>query len=122
MICNCDKMRIRVTGWRTDSYFENMDQVAEDSGGWRKILRCPKCSQKWLVDEYDKVQDLFGIKIYNPNDTSDSKLLALHKDCLLEKYGGESDLLCQMANCENYAVTSFAFCAECLIQKRGVFQ
>ena len=122
MTCNCAKMKIRETGWCEDHYFGKMKQIGEDDDGWRGILVCPECSQTWLVEIYDKLQYLFAIKIDDPSNASETKLLAIHIDSFLEKHGGESDVDCQMAGCENRAVNDFAFCAECLIQKRGVYE
>ncbi len=115
-------MEDRVTGWRSDSYFSQMGSIDEINDGWRKVLSCPECSQVWLVDEYDKVQSLFALKIDSPDDLSESKFLDIHKRFLIKEHGGETRETCLMAHCENRAVKDFAFCACCLITKQGVYQ
>jgi len=122
MKCRCEKMEERVTGWCSDSYFSQLNQVSTIDGGWRKVLSCPVCSQAWLTDEYDKVQSLFALKIDSPQDIDASKFLDIHIRFLLKEHGGESSETCLMAGCENKAVNDYAFCAMCLIEKQGVYQ
>jgi len=115
-------MELRVTGWCTDNYFKKMKEVGTSNNGWKKVLYCEQCGQNWLVDEYDKVQYLFAIKIDDPENLSENDYLELHKDFLLKAHNGESSQVCQMAGCNTKAVNDFAFCAECLITKQGVYE
>ena len=115
-------MKERVSGWSTDSYFKNMSVVGKRDDGWRSILQCASCGQNWLVDEYDRVQSLFAIKIDSPTDLSEEKFLRIHKKHLIERHGGESKEECRMAGCNNKAVKEMAFCAQCLITKQGVYE
>jgi hypothetical protein len=115
-------MDVRVTGWKSDSYFSKMESVSTIDDGWRVIASCPICSQNWLVDEYDKVQNLYAIKIDDPNDASKLNFLAIHKKCLIEAHDGESTSKCLIAGCENKSVNDFVYCAECLIEKQGVYE
>jgi len=112
----------RVTGWRSDKYFSNMESVSKIDDGWRVVVSCSVCFQTWLVDEYDKVQYLFAIKIDDPTDTSSAKFLEIHKRFLTKAHDGETEEVCKMSGCENNTVNDFAFCAKCLIQKQGVYQ
>ena len=115
-------MGVREPGWRTNEYFSAMPKVGEADQGWRSILRCPACGQYWLVDEFDKLQSLFAIKIDNPNKPGESELLEIHEQALLKKHGGESEQDCLFAGCGNKAVKGFALCAKCLITKQGVYE
>jgi hypothetical protein len=115
-------MQIRETGWRTSKYFVSMPKIGEANEGWRSILQCSECGQYWLVDEFDKAQSLFAIKIDNPNKPEESRLLEIHEQALLEKHGGESEQNCMFAGCGNKAVKDFAFCAKCLIARQAVYE
>ncbi|MCJ8300148.1 MAG: hypothetical protein MJK13_14600 [Pseudomonadales bacterium] len=115
-------MEVRVTGWRSDTYFSQMKNLGVINDGWSAVLSCPICSQTWRVDEYDKIQSLFALKIDSPNDLSEAKFLGIHKSYLIKEHGGESSKICLMARCGNNAVKDFAFCADCLITKQGVYQ
>jgi hypothetical protein len=115
-------MEVRVTGWHSDKYFSQMNLVSTTDDGWRAIVQCPKCHQYWLVDEYDKLQSLFAFKIDSPDDLEETKFLDLHKAFLLKAHGGESKEGCKMAGCGNNAVNGMAFCASCLVTKRGVYE
>lgn len=99
-----------------------MNLVGTTDDGWRAIVQCPQCHQYWLVDEYDKLQSLFAFKIDDPESIDKTKFLEIHKDFLLNKYGGESNEKCKMAGCTNHAVKGMAFCANCLVTKRGVYE
>jgi len=121
MSCKCKKLKVRVTGWRSDKYFSKMNSVGSTDEGWREILKCNDCNQYWLVDEYDKLQSLFAFKIDNPRAIAKVEFLEIHKAFLLKAYEGESKEKCKMAGCNNNAVNSFAFCANCLI-KQGVYE
>ena len=120
--CKCSKLATRITGWRTDPYFQSMNQVGSRNDGWRKFLECSCCGQCWLVDEWDKLPNLYAIKIDNPEKFSDQKFLEIHKVFLLKAHSGNSEIFCKMSNCNNKAVNDFVFCAECLISKQGIFE
>jgi len=115
-------MEVRETGWRTSKYFSLMPQVGEADQGWCSVLQCPKCGQYWLVDEFDKAQSLFAIKIDNLNKPEESRLLEIHEQGLLKKHGGHSEQSCMFAGCGNKAVKGLAFCARCLIKRQGVYE
>ncbi len=115
-------MEVRVTGWHSDNYFSKMELVGNVDDGWRAVLKCQQCSQYWLVDEYDKCQSLFAIKIDDPEAIESMNFIDIHERFLLKAHAGESTECCKMAGCENKAVKGLAFCAHCLITKQGVYE
>ena len=121
MKCNCSKMKERVHGYREDSYFRHFDEIGQADQGWRVILKCPHCSQLWLVDVFDKVQSLFALKIDRPSD-SEKSFFEVHKKYLIETKSGYSHKKCMMADCENNALKELVYCPECAIKKRGIYE
>ena len=96
--------------------------VGTTEDGWRAVVQCSKCQQYWRVDEYDKCQSLFAIKIDDPENLEKTDFLEIHKTFLLKSHGGESDENCKMAGCGYKAVKGVVFCASCLITKQGVYE
>ncbi len=122
MKCKCKKMRIRTPGYRSDSNFDKFPEIKKVDEGWRSILQCPNCDQYWLVDEFDKVQHLWAIKVDHPDKPEEKDLFELHKTSLEKSRGGYSQEQCRMAECNNAALNNSAYCADCCIIKHGVYE
>ncbi len=121
MKCKCNKKKTKIVGWREDSYFKHFEEIDNACQNWQAVLKCPICSQLWLVDRYDKLQSLFAYKIEKPEDKEKS-FFNVHKEFLEESRGGYSDKKCVMAGCLNKSLKELAYCPECAINKHKIFE
>lgn len=119
--CKCSSKNPRVIGWSSAKPFKNMAKVKTVDDGFRVIVKCNKCGQHWLVDEFDKVSSLFAIKIDSPNKPDDSDLFGVHEKSLIDEYG-LSTTQCHFAGCNNMALASKSICASCSIDKMGCYE
>lgn len=64
-------MKERVSGYREDRYFKHFNLVDDSDQGGKVLLQCPVCTQHWLVDIFDKVQNLYALKVDDPEESWD---------------------------------------------------
>lgn len=62
MKCDCDDQpAIRRIDGTFAALFPGFQRV--DAAEWRALLRCRTCGQLWAVDEWDKYQSQFAVKV-----------------------------------------------------------
>jgi hypothetical protein len=114
MICECSQLPEIV---RLGDH-PNIEQKAEqlETGDWVRLVRCLICGQLWSVDEWDKYQRQFAIKIpqqdgWRQYDTTPSRV-----DFLIQSRGGLTDELCIWTNCKSRRVRGVVYCAKHLFK------
>lgn len=109
MKCSCAQQDALVD--ITDGYprfAERFDLVA--TGNWVKLMRCPTCGQLWKVDEWDKYQTLYALKIAHQEFWESADATSLVKDRMVQNRGGLSDDKCMWQHCKLKAVRGSAYC------------
>ena len=62
MRCGCNQQDTLVD--ITDGYPGFADKFnTVEFGNWVKLMQCPECRQLWKVDEWDKYQTLYALKV-----------------------------------------------------------
>jgi len=86
------------------------------TGSWVRLHRCKECSQLWRIDEWDKYQIQFVVRV--PPGTSWQELDAdpLQKQFLLQSRGGATNSECAWAGCHGSAVRGVAYCIDHLYE------
>ncbi len=102
-----------LTGHIGDANFSKMEKISIDKSGWIHFVKCKKCGQLWMVDEFDKDGKVYGVKI--ESIPSEAEIIII-KLCVKEKelikvYNGYSELICSYSGCNNKALNSIKVCA-----------
>ncbi len=62
MTCNCAQLNKLIDIADVPGSFEKgLTEIMQ--GDWVKLMRCPDCEQFWRVDEWDKLQTQFAVKL-----------------------------------------------------------
>lgn len=103
-------------------YFESKPNEFESTlvkisvGNWVKLFRCSECKQLWRIDEWDKYQTQFAIKVPNIETWESYDATPFQKQLLLQFRGGLSNDICNWARCEKPSVKGVAFCIDHLFE------
>ena len=68
------------------------EQLERDSWFW--LVRCRSCGQRWSLDEFEKYQRQFAIKISRREGWRDFDTTPLRREFLVESRGGLTDEPC----------------------------
>lgn len=81
-----------------------------DVGNWVLLMQCPDCGQHYKVDEWDKYQTCYAVKVPSRDnwESCDSKLLI--KNQMVENRGGYTHDLCIWSGCSLKQVKGSAYC------------
>jgi hypothetical protein len=100
------------------SAFQNtLNEVA--LGNWVKLMECPKCGQLWKVDEWDKYQVLYAVKVPAKEDWENFDSESLIKEKMVVNRGGLTESKCIWVGCKKIQVKGSAYCIDHLY-KTGV--
>jgi hypothetical protein len=110
--CNCSKNKWFTYGHLGMSPYDQMKTIGIDESGWRKYVQCCICNQIWLVDEFDKLQYLFAIKVDEKlnKEQYEKIIIRLRYEVLCERFGGESIEVCSWYQCKNKALNGLKIC------------
>src|SRR5271163_1470547 len=107
MPCVCAKLSRIMDLSRSDSYandFQQMKMPVVEAAEWKKLFRCDSCGQHWIVDNWDKLQSQFTIKIDDPTRWKEFDRTQLVKEYRVELHGGVSGEECMWAGCPKRAL------------------
>jgi hypothetical protein len=113
MSCNCAEIPniVRVEDHRSIERFDELE-----IGDWVRLVRCPSCAQLWSVDEFDKYQRQFAIKIPRQVDWREFDTTPFRRQYLVHSRGGLTAERCIWHNCERCRVKGVVYCADHLYQ------
>ena len=86
------------------------------SGNWVHLHKCTSCGQLWRLDEWDKYQVQFVVRIPLSTDWEQFDAVPLQKQFLVQSHGGLSLEQCIWHGCQNKRVQGVVYCVEHLYQ------
>jgi hypothetical protein len=114
MPCRCSQLPEIV---RLDDYpsiAKDSDEL--ESGGWLRLVRCRSCGQLWSLDEWDKYQTQFAIKISQRDGWRQFDTTPLRREFLIRARGGLTDEICIRTGCSGRRVRGVVYCADHLYE------
>ncbi len=109
IMCNCNELLNLVDITNKHSAFQgHLNEIAK--GNWVTLMECPECNQLWKVDEWDKFQTLYAVKIPEKEGWQDFDNVSLIKDKMISNRGGLTETKCMWADCNNIQVKGSAYC------------
>lgn len=87
-----------------------------EAADWVKLMECPTCKQLWRVDEWDKYQALYALKISDRMAWKEVDAIALIKEKMIKSRGGLAKAECMWQSCANKAVMGSAYCVDHLYE------
>lgn len=113
--CNCGELESLAD--ITQSYTEFIKNLQLLSYGQQvKLMKCFTCNQLWIVEEWDKYQASYAVKIQTDVNWQDFDFSDLIKERIIHNRGGLGLSKCVYANCESRQVNSSAYCAHHLYE------
>jgi hypothetical protein len=110
MKCDCrDHPAIRRIDGTLPALFPGFRHV--DAAHWRALLRCPTCGQLWAVNEWDKYQIQFAVKIADAEGWTASDE-ALRKEYLAQSRGVNTAAKCMWSGCNKNQLNDSAYCVD----------
>ena len=85
-------------------------------GDWVYLMKCPVCGQLWRVDEWDKYQTQYAVKLPGFDNWQAFDAVPLIKQKMIENRGGVEENSCTWRNCEEKQVNGSAFCVHHLYE------
>ncbi|MFC6634296.1 metal-binding protein [Microbulbifer taiwanensis] len=108
-MCHCKLQPNLVDISNSHTEFKSkLDQL--EVGDWVFLMQCPDCSQLWKVDEWDKYQQSYAVKITDKESWKKFDCTALIKEKIIENRGGLTCALCQWSDCNSKQVKGSAYC------------
>jgi hypothetical protein len=115
MECKCAQLREIIDVEDAPAGFvKSLEEVAV--GDWVRLMKCHHCKQYWRVDEWDKYQAQFAIKLKSDEGWETLDVVPLQKNFLLQSRGGTTEQECKWANCTNNRVKGAAYCVDHLYE------
>jgi hypothetical protein len=103
--------------FKLDSYPEFESRTEKVAiGNWVRLHRCIHCGQLWRLDEWDKYQTRFAVRIASFEGWQDFDATPLQKAILVQARGGLADARCIWSGCDKPQVKGVAYCADHLFQ------
>ena len=87
-----------------------------DFEDWVKLMECGTCGQLWKVDEWDKYQTSYALKIEVRDGWKDLDMLPYIKAKMVENRGGLEKHNCIMQQCSQRAVKGSVYCVDHLYE------
>jgi hypothetical protein len=114
MSCSCSKLSPLI---KVDAHPEFIGHLEKlETGNWVRLCRCRECGQHWRVNEWDKYQVQFAVKITDVPQWKEFDSTPLQKRYLLEKRGGVTDEIYNWAGCGQHRVKGVAYCVDHLYE------
>ena len=110
-MCNCEEQPTLIEISNNHSDLKSkLKQV--DVGNWVLLMQCPSCKQLYKVDEWDKYQTCYAVKIPSSEnwETFDSEPLI--KNQMIQNRGGLTNDPCMLAGCNIKQVKGSAYCVD----------
>jgi hypothetical protein len=87
-----------------------------ETGDWVRLVRCPSCQQLWSVDEWDKYQTQFAVRIPQREGWREFDTTPFRRQYLVQARGGLTPERCIWQGCEQRRVQGVVYCANHLYQ------
>jgi hypothetical protein len=87
-----------------------------ETGVWMRLVRCPHCGQLWSVDEWEKYQTQFAVRIPQREGWREFDATPFRRHYLIQSRGGLTDEKCVWKGCEQRRVHGVVYCADHLYQ------
>ena len=115
MPCNCVQIQDLVYYDELPSLLiSNLDQI--DSSSWYQLFKCSVCGQYWRVDNEDRLQERYVLKIKQFDGWQNIDITILAKQNLLASRGGTNNEICIWQDCANHQVKGVLYCIDHLWQ------
>jgi len=113
MPCECSQLSdiVKLDDQSTIGGFEELEM-----GDWVRLVRCPRCGQLWSVDEWDKYQTRFAVRILQREGWREFDAMPSRRQYLIQSRGGLTDEKCIRLGCEQRRVRGVVYCADHLYQ------
>ena len=108
-MCNCKEQPALIDISSNHSDFKSkLNQL--DVGDWVLLMQCPNCKQLYKVDEWDKYQTSYAVKIPSSENWKAFDSESLIKDQMVQNRGGLTNELCMWSGCDVKQVRGSAYC------------
>lgn len=108
-MCNCEEKPALID--ISNHHFEFKSKLSQLAvGNWVLLMQCPECKQYYKVDEWDKYQTCYAVKIPSAENWQAFDSESLIKEVMIKNRGGLSKESCMWSGCEMKQVKGSAFC------------
>lgn len=108
-MCSCEKQRTLIDISNNHVDFKSK-LIQLDVGDWVLLMQCPECEQHYKVDEWDKYQTCYAVKISSPESWEAFDSEPLIKEQMIENRGGLTTEECMWSGCALKKVKGSAYC------------
>ena len=108
-MCNCQQQSDLVEISNYHSEFKARLSKLE-VGNWVLLMSCTDCKQLWKVDEWDKYQNCYAVKIPSRKNWEAFDSESLIKELMIKNRGGLTDSECLSSGCSVNQVKGSAYC------------
>ena len=115
VMCQCIDRSVLVDINNEHSSFKSKLEKLE-VGNWVLLMSCPECKQLWKVDEWDKYQISYAVKVPTKENWEDFDSENLIKQAMIENRGGLIHEKCMWAGCSINRVKGSAYCVNHLYE------
>jgi hypothetical protein len=85
-------------------------------GNWVRLHQCGSCGQLWRIDEWDKYQSQFAVRVPSAETWEAFDASELQKQFLISSRGGLEDSECAWSGCFHPRVKGVAYCVDHLLR------
>ena len=108
-MCNCKEQPELIDISNIYSDFKStLNQL--EFGNWVMLMQCPECEQLYKVDEWDKYQTCFAVKIQSKENWEAFDSESLIKEQMIKNRDGLTNDNCMWAGCNIKQVKGSAYC------------
>jgi hypothetical protein len=108
--CHCSKLADII---RVDDHALFVRRLRKlETGNWVRLCQCRSCQQLWSVDEWEKYQRQFAIKIPVRDGWREFDTTPFRKRFLLQSRGGTTDQECIWVGCQGRRVLGTVYCVD----------
>lgn len=108
-MCNCENFSGLVEISNSYSEFtKNFEVIAY--GSFVKLMKCSRCNQLWIVEEWDKYQAIHAVKIDSETNWGNFNYQNQIKEKIIKNRGGLSESKCLHVGCSNMQVKKSFYC------------
>ncbi len=108
-MCNCKEQPTLIDISNYHSEFKSKLSQLE-VGNWVLLMQCPDCNQLYKVDEWDKYQTCYAVKIPSSVDWESFDSESIIKEQMVQNRGGLTNEPCMWSGCDINQVKGSAFC------------
>lgn len=114
-MCNCnDQPNLFDISNNNSDFKSKLNQL--EIGDWVLLMQCPDCKQLYKVDEWDKYQTSYAIKLPSSKNWESFDSKSMIKEKMVKDRGGLSKEKCMWAGCHIKQVKGSAYCVNHLYE------